>query len=1156
MLKQLANIIEKKPLLIIIIVLLITAGFATFLPQIEMKTEFKDFMPEEESVMANKRVTDYFGQRIQTMFLYASKQKAESTISPDALREMYYIEKNLKNTEYVNNTISVTTFLDQICQIEYGEGIDGCSNKEINTVLDDLTTENIGEKINFFEKDDPNEEIDYVRFPRLSKGQSIDSADIKNGFTSYNNEDITFTIEVYDLSEFESDLKPPIGFTNVFEWYIDFSNKLPIFEELDIDYKISAHIEPRHPIWVYGDGIINNLRNLINHIKNKELGTYEKNVFLWLKPPDQEMYFPLPLETGKINFDKTNNQIQIKVSREEIGNYGIATEIGSFGIPAKLGNFEIGTRYFRNPIGLPWQRIEANTSFLFEKIKKIQNRPIIGNIADRLIKKITDGEISLYDFDEFFNMSNEDISISDRIALIDIENSWTNLDTSNVKSTEKNVLFIRPNFFNDLETATKGFVSKDYENNKKPAFALVLIELNRIEGYDKIIEINKGIIDEIRDLDDKYDYISIKATGDGVITAEINEVTSEANRFIGPAIFIIIFIILLLNFRKISYVVLPMFTLLISTIWLFGTLVILGMDFSVMQVALVPLIMGLGVDYAVHMFHNYRVEIDKGKAPSEAIKISVTEIGNAMFLAMITTVIAFMSFLTATVPAIKDFGILLGLGVAYTFITAITILPAFRYLLDREKTNLKSKKLKIFDVSFIMEKVAAFVLQHNKKILVIMIIVSVFFAANAINLDTGFDIEQFAPQDTPSIELFEDISKNFPSATQNQEYILIEGNIATVGVLEGIYKTQKNFNDNVFIAKNPDGSLKTNSILKVIQTSIKNNESLIEEFNINKETGIPRTDKDVKNLFDYFYEKQKSDFNDFNMETIEMSDIQNIKEEDIQMQNTVSQVKNVLHRNDRGRYDATLIRIYITFQLNGQQKIDDTLETLQSELMEDVQDYGNAEAIVTGQNIITLKITNSLTESQILSTGVSIILAIIVLIIAYKNPLLGFVAMIPVGITIIWVLGTMYLIGYTLNALTITITSITIGIGIDYSIHATERFRLVADKTGDIEKAMCETISHTGGALLIAALTTACGFGILAFAPIPPQQQFGVILSITIVYSLLTAILILPSVLVRWAELRRDRIGYIVTTNGMKKVNGKWVKDKKSAEKEDSKCKK
>jgi predicted RND superfamily exporter protein len=124
----------------------------------------------------------------------------------------------------------------------------------------------------------------------------------------------------------------------------------------------------------------------------------------------------------------------------------------------------------------------------------------------------------------------------------------------------------------------------------------------------------------------------------------------------------------------------------------------------------------------------------------------------------------------------------------------------------------------------------------------------------------------------------------------------------------------------------------------------------------------------------------------------------------------------------------------------------------------------------------------------------------------------------------------MYFIGYTLNILTITVTSLTIGIGIDYAIHATERFKLVADKTGDIKAALTETIGKTGGALLIAALTTTLGFGMLIFVPIPPEVQFGVIMVMTITFSFITSVLLLPLILARWAKWSKKVRGYIISS--------------------------
>jgi len=113
--------------------------------------------------------------------------------------------------------------------------------------------------------------------------------------------------------------------------------------------------------------------------------------------------------------------------------------------------------------------------------------------------------------------------------------------------------------------------------------------------------------------------------------------------------------------------------------------------------------------------------------------------------------------------------------------------------------------------------------------------------------------------------------------------------------------------------------------------------------------------------------------------------------------------------------------------------------------------------------------------------------------------------------------------------MTVMVTSLNIGIGIAFGIHVTQRFRLTADRTGDVKKAVSQTIEHTGGALFIAALTTSAGFGMLIFAPLPPEQQFGLITAMTVIYSYITSICVLPPILMKWGEWRKKRKGFIIS---------------------------
>ena len=150
-------------------------------------------------------------------------------------------------------------------------------------------------------------------------------------------------------------------------------------------------------------GPLKNIFTIINNIRNRELfNSFKEEVYLWVKMVDQPTYFPLELNTAELNFNTNNNKVEITVSREELGRYGISPRFGFYELPAKLTNFKAGTRYFKNPVGsLPWLRVSANTSSLLKRLERISTRPILGSISGRLLEKY--GNITWEDFNDIFS---------------------------------------------------------------------------------------------------------------------------------------------------------------------------------------------------------------------------------------------------------------------------------------------------------------------------------------------------------------------------------------------------------------------------------------------------------------------------------------------------------------------------------------------------------------------------------------------------------------------------------------------------------------------------------------------------------------------------------------------------------------------------------
>jgi hydrophobe/amphiphile efflux-3 (HAE3) family protein len=1105
MLKSIGQLIEKRPWLVITIVLLITIGFGSLLPALEMQTSMDNFLPDDEVVTANNRINNYFGAGDKILMVLIQNQKSSSVTSPEALREMSYVSDELLKIEDINGIVSVAGFTDSVCFMEFGKSLKNCTHEQIKLAYQDLMSDIPNSKISILEYSDPNEPVDYNVFPRISKGKANDCIDIKDYYIEESGDNISFIIEVYDLSNFGKNFKPPSLKMNVMEWYIDFKNTVIPNEELDMEYKIAAHVEPKHEIWEIGRGLQTNLKLLFSHLQSKELfNTYSKDALLWISPPDQSMSFPIKLETGIVEYDEENNFVNITVEKKELGNYGISPQFGSFGLPARIENSAAGFRYYQVPLlKLPWFRFDINGEFLKDIFGKIQNRPLIKTVAEKLLGVF--GGFSFEDINEMFDMMDQGSFALDTISVKDISGWWTVTDSAPDKGKGTGSYFIKPTFLDDMKKTVQNFVAN--QEGQDAYAALMMVQIDGSIGSEQYNELSNEIDEELKKLDSKNDYVSMKVTGNGIIEYEINEVSMEANNIVIPMIFVVISLILFVSFRRLSYVIIPLLGLSVAVIWLFGTMVLLGFEFMIIEVALIPMLMGLGVDYSVHIFHNYRVERSKGENPAKAIVSSINDIGLAMLLATITTFIAFLSFLTVSMVPLRNFGILCGIGIAYVFIITITLQATIRYLLDRRKKAVEKSVLKKDPNGKIMKKTATIVCKHPFTILAITLVITGIMVIGALQIQTGFNMDDFLPEENPSVQVMNEILDTFPFASQEKEYILLEGKIDTVKSLNQIDNTINNIDDDAYVLRTRDGKPKTESILSVIQKTASLNSSFKQKFNLDYR-GIPKNDDDVKALYEYLYSDE----------------------------NTKYETQQFLHKTSNS-YDATVIIVYSNVASTETEDINKVIKQLYDELNEDIASFDGVNAVVTGENSMMHVIMESMTESQVLSTAICIVLAAVVLIVAYRKPLLGLISMIPVCVSTVWIIGTMYYMGYTLNVMTIMITSLTIGLGITYAIHAVERFRLIADRTGDVVSAVSETVGHTGGALLIAALTTMFGFGLLILTPMPVEQQFGLITALTILYAFLTSIFILPPVLMFWGRWKKKTKGYVITPNDPNKKN-------------------
>lgn len=176
---------------------------------------------------------------------------------------------------------------------------------------------------------------------------------------------------------------------------------------------------------------------------------------------------------------------------------------------------------------------------------------------------------------------------------------------------------------------------------------------------------------------------------------------------------------------------------------------------------------------------------------------------------------------------------------------------------------------------------------------------------------------------------------------------------------------------------------------------------------------------------------------------------------------------------------------------------------------------------VSGEAIVSQDSLDAFTDAMLLALPVAFFLCLALAALFMRSLKYGLVAVTPILLVIGWVYGFMYLAGYTINVVTATIAAIAVGTGIDYATHFTMRFREEFADEPSRFPALRRAGEGTGAALAISALSSIIGFAVMAMAPMPIFSTFGVLTAVMIFFSLLVALLVLPSLLLLVTRSRK-----------------------------------
>lgn len=604
--------------------------------------------------------------------------------------------------------------------------------------------------------------------------------------------------------------------------------------------------------------------------------------------------------------------------------------------------------------------------------------------------------------------------------------------------------------------------------------------------------------------------VSYQIFGDGITSDEMDSSMMESLLIVAPFALLFVLIVLALAYRDILDILLGIVGIVLVLLWTLGIMGWFGVNFNQIFIAVPVLLIGLSIDYAIHVLMRHREHRNDGgeqQGIRTAMRMALAGVGVALVVVTATTMIGFLSNVVSPLNAIREFGIVSAVGILSAFLIFGALMPVIKVELDewledrgydRQKRAFGTeggRLTRVLSIGGVAAKKAPYV------VLIIALLISAGGVYGATNIDSSFETEDFvaeqppdwtdelpdvlAPSDYTAAESISYLNERFVRQ-DNTADILVEGDITQDDTLQRVAAAEDTAAEQDVTATLSSGDSAISSPLSAMEEVAADNESFNETFTAADTTGDGIPDEELANVYDHFYETDPD------------------------------RAESVLYRTDAGEYEALLMVVSVDGAAEGDD-ITDEMRAVAADL-----DGDGLSSTATGQVII-----NSLTEDELLDTVVQSLLvsffAVLVFLMAtYRRTAnsasLGAITLLPVALTVTWILGTMYLLDIPFNIVTGMITSITIGLGVAYSIHVTERFTLELNRTDSVWRAMETTISGTGGALLGSAATTAGGFSVLIVAFLPFLQEFGMITALMIVYAFFASVLVLPSLLALWAR--------------------------------------
>ncbi|MFB6280958.1 MAG: RND family transporter [Haloferacaceae archaeon] len=598
----------------------------------------------------------------------------------------------------------------------------------------------------------------------------------------------------------------------------------------------------------------------------------------------------------------------------------------------------------------------------------------------------------------------------------------------------------------------------------------------------------------------------ITVFGSGITSREFSRVISDSLRLVVPAAALLILLFLVAAYRDPVDLLLGTVALGMAIVWTFGFMGLAGIAFTQLLIAVPPLLLAVGIDFGIHTINRYREERIGGTGIAESMRVATDQLLVAFFIVTGTTVVGFAANLSSGLGTIREFGLVASVGIVFTFLVFGVFLPAAKVLADRTRERVGvpafgSRPLGA-EGSLLgrVLPVGVRVGRRAPRLLLAGLLLSTAVAAGyGAGVESEFAREDFLPpEEQPGYVAY------LPEPVRPDEYTVTE----TTEFLEQRFETGEEETTTVYV----EGPLHRDYALEALRRAGESPpDSFVADGGRARATSIVTVVRDRAERDPAFAALVAR--NDRNDNGVPDDDLPTV-------------YAALLDSPARDRALAYITDDYTRTRIEYQVEADASQDAVTADTRE-VADRMRFEATATGGTVVFDAVADVISRSAFVSLVLALAASGLFLVLAYAvlegRPSLGVANLVPIVVTVVAIAATMRALDIAFNVLTGTTLAIAIGLGIDYSAHLVHRFADEYDRRADVDAALLAAVRGTGGALTGSMLTTVSGVGVLVLAITPLLGQFGLLTALSILYSYLAALLVLPATLVTWDRYRRWR---------------------------------